>query len=178
MCQTVFFSCYVDEAPKNRIATYFLHIIEGLSLDLTLNQFLEFRRKTKNIDSICYSSIYKMEHPNEFKKTLTFQSRKKTILLLSHMNDNITVDDLDLVNFLLEFHIDSFLAFFMQRRPDKQFKKYDCRLTMLHPADVLLNGLEDKIYQIHEDDLAGLSSYHRAKKNPPYTFSSNWNNRI
>ena len=105
-----------------------------------------------------------MEHPNEFKKTLTFQSRKKTILLLSHMNDNITVDDLDLVNFLLEFHIDSFLAFFMQRRPDKEFKKYDCRLTMLDPADVLLNGLEDKIYQIHEDDLAGLSSYHRAKK--------------
>ena len=35
---------------------------------------------------------------------------------------------------------------------------------MLDPADVLLNGLEDKIYQIHEDDLAGLSSYHRAKK--------------
>ena len=35
---------------------------------------------------------------------------------------------------------------------------------MLDPADVLLNGLEDKIYQIHEDDLAGLSSYHRTKK--------------
>ena len=77
------------------------------------------------------------------------------------MNDNMTLDDPDLVNSLLEF------------------KKYDCHLTMLDPADVLLNGPEDKIYQIHEDDLSGLSSYHRAKKkNPPYTFSSNWNNRI
>ena len=38
---------------------------------------------------------------------------------------------------------------------------------MLDPADVLLNGLEDKIYQIHEDDLAGLSSYHGAKKRKP-----------
>ena len=63
-----YFLVFVDEAPKNGIATYFLHIIEGLSLDLTftdLNQFLEFRRKTKNIDSICYSSIYEIEHPNE-----------------------------------------------------------------------------------------------------------------
>ena len=40
-----YFPVFVDEAPKNGIATYFLHIIEGLSLDLTftdLNQFLEF----------------------------------------------------------------------------------------------------------------------------------------
>ena len=123
----------------------------------------------KNIDSICYSSIYKIEHPNEFQKTLTFQSRKKTIPLFSHMNDNMTVDDQDLVNSLLEFHINSFLAFFMQRRLDKEFKKYDCHLTMLDPADVLSNGLENKIYQIHEDDLAGLSLYHRAKKKPLHT---------
>ena len=119
-----YFLVFVDEAPINGIATYFLHIIEGLSLDLTftdLNQFLEFRRKMKNIDSICYSSIYRIEHLNEFKKTLTFQSRKKTIPLLSHMNDNMTVDDLELVNSLLEFHINSFLAFFTQRRLDKEF---------------------------------------------------------
>ena len=41
-----YFLVFVDEANKNRIAIYFLHIIEGLSLDLTftnLNQFLEFR---------------------------------------------------------------------------------------------------------------------------------------
>ena len=110
-----YFLVFLDEAPKNGIATYFLHIIVRLSFDLTftnLNQFFEFRRKTKNIDSICYSSIYKIEHLKEFKKTLTFQSRKKMIPLLSHMNDNMTMDDLDLVNSLLEFHINSFLAFF------------------------------------------------------------------
>ena len=57
---------------------------------------------------MCYLSIYKIEHLNEFKKTLTFQSRKKTIPLLSHMNDNMTVNDLYLVNSLLEFHINNF----------------------------------------------------------------------
>ena len=124
MSDCIIFLSFLGEVPETRIATYFLHIIEGLSLDLTftdLNQFLEFRRKTKNIDSIRYSSIYKIEHPNEFKKALTFQSSKKMIPLLSHMNDNMTVDDLNLVNSLLEFHINSFLAFFMQRRLDKEF---------------------------------------------------------
>ena len=50
---------------------------------------------------------------------------------------------------------------------------------MLDPTDVLLNGLEEEnIYKIHEDDLAGLSSYHRAKKKTPlYTVSFNWINR-
>ena len=62
-------------------------------------------------------------------------------------------------------HIDNFLAFFTQRRLDDDFGKYDCELTMLDPPDVLLNGLDDKLYQIHESDLEGLSSYYRAKKN-------------
>ena len=76
----------------------------------------------------------------------------------------MTTSDMYLVNSLLELHINNFLAFFTQRRLNREFNRIDCRLTMLEPADVLLDGFEDKLYHIHESDLEDLSSYHKAKK--------------
>ena len=69
-----------------------------------------------------------------------------------------------LVNSLLELHKNNFSAFFTQRRLNKEFNKVDCHLTMLEPADILLNGFEDKLYHIHENDLEDLSLYHEAKR--------------
>ena len=86
---------FVDDTTTKEYTMYFLHIIEGISLDVTfndLNEFLEFRQKTEDIESICYSSIYKIEHLNESKKTLTLQSKIKTI-------PNMTTSDMDLVQF-------------------------------------------------------------------------------
>ena len=96
---------------------------------------------------------------------MNFKSIVKTISLLSHMNDeSMTTSDMHFVNSLLELHINNFLAFFTQRRLNREFNRTDCCLTMLEPADVLLDGFEDKLYHIHKSDLKYLSSYHKAKK--------------
>ena len=143
-------------------------MIEGISLDVAFNnldQFLEFpKNKTKNIESIHYASMYKIEeHLNEFIKTLTLHSVVKAIPLFSHVKD-MTKSDIHLVKSLLELHRNNFMAFFTQRRLDKELNKIDCHLTMLEPADVLLDGFEDKLYCINESALEDLSSYHKAKK--------------
>ena len=62
--------------------------------------------------------------------------------------------------------MDNFLTFFALRRLDEEFSdKFDGKLSFLAPSSVILNGLDDKIYNItNVDDISHISPYHKAKK--------------
>ena len=70
------------------------------------------------------------------------------------------------LNSLLRIHMDNFLTFFALRRLDEEFSgKFDGKLSFLTPSSVILNGLDDKIYNItNVDDISYISPYHKAKK--------------
>ena len=71
------------------------------------------------------------------------------------------------LNYLLRVHMDNFLTFFALRRLNEEFSdKCDGKLSFLTPSNVILNGLDDKIYNItNVNDISYISPYHKAKKN-------------
>ena len=70
------------------------------------------------------------------------------------------------LNSLLRIHMDNFLTFFVLHRLDEEFSnKLDGQLSFLSPSNVILNGLDDKIYEITKvDDISYISAYHKANK--------------
>ena len=70
------------------------------------------------------------------------------------------------LNSLLRIHMDNFLTFFTLHRLDEEFSgKFDGKLSLLTPSSVILDGLDDKIYNItNVNDISYISPYHKAKK--------------
>ena len=73
--------------------------------------------------------------------------------------------DNTIINSLLQ-HVDSFLNFFTTRRLDEEFSfKFNGELNLLQPAKVLLNSLDDKIYNVSDEfDVSDISPYHKHYK--------------
>ena len=63
--------------------------------------------------------------------------------------------------------MDNFLTFFALRGLDEEFcDKFNGKLSFSTPSNVILNGLDDKIYDINNvDDIFYIGPCHKAKKN-------------
>ena len=90
----------------------------------------------------------------------------ESMILLSYENENLTQRDNDTINSLLKQRVDNFLNFFTTRRLDEEFSfKFNGELKMLQSAKVILNGLDDKIYDVSDEfETSSISSYHKHYK--------------
>ena len=62
--------------------------------------------------------------------------------------------------------MDNFLSFFTLRRMDEEFyERFDSKISLVSPSNVMLNGLDDRVYKIEDtEDIYLISPYHKAKK--------------
>ena len=156
---------------EKEFTSYSLFIHEGIHIDVkfhNLDQFLEFKEKTSDNDIRIAAKNNKERKISRVQiiKTIIVEKRVDSIPLLSYMNENLTKRDNSLINSLLKIPIDDFLNFFTLRRLDEEFSdRFDGSLSMLVPAKVILNGLDDKVYKAsNEYDIEEISPYHKARK--------------
>ena len=88
------------------------------------------------------------------------------LVMLRNHKESSESDKIKL-NSLLRIHMDNFLTFFVLHRFDEEFSNnFDGKLSSLTPSNAILNGLDDKIYDITSvNDISYISPYHKAKKN-------------
>ena len=135
------------------------------------DEYQEFMRKTK--DCVMALRVVSDHLSNQPTKVVVI-SRKMyfhdcmPVLPLVMQKDHKESSEPDKIklNSLLRIHMDNFLTFFALRRLDEEFSnKFDGKLAFLTPSNVILNGLDDKIYGIiNVDDIFYISPYHKAKK--------------
>ena len=71
-----------------------------------------------------------------------------------------------MLNSILRIHMDDFLNFFTLVKTNSDFfNMFYGELFNLSPANVLLNGLDEKLYVINDEkDIERIGPYQRAKK--------------
>ena len=80
---------------------------------------------------------------------------------------NVFTDEENLMlNSALHIHMDNFLSFFTLRRMDEEFdEKFDSKISSVSPSNIMLHGLDDRVYKIENtEDIHLISPYHKAKK--------------
>ena len=106
------------DKPTNNFTLYCLSVHEGIEIDVAFHdhyEFLEFRRKTKDISMAIQN---KTIAPNHFTKKIVIEERmlineRPFLPLIIKKNGNVFTDEENLMlNSALRIHVDNFLSFF------------------------------------------------------------------
>ena len=75
-----------------------------------------------------------------------------------------------MLNSALHIHMDNFPSFFTLRRMDEESdERFDSKISSVSPSNIMLNGLDDRVYKIENtEDIHLISPYHKAKKKKIY----------
>ena len=107
----------IPSFARKQFTTFLLTIHEGIQIDVTFNDidsFLEFQQLTQE-DKIMIKNTENLR-PKKIPKTLLVQDKIKTLPILSFVQCDLTEDDNEVIDSLLELHIDEFINFFRLRK--------------------------------------------------------------
>ena len=110
----------IRSSAGKQFTTFLLTIHDGIQIDVTfteINSFLEFQQLTQEDKMMV--KIQKIYDQRKSQKTLLVRDKIKTLPILSFIQCDLTEDDNEVIDSLLEqLHIDDFITFFKLRKMD------------------------------------------------------------